>query len=285
MFGTIPGAPLRSSPTRTSMPSISFSENLVTVTSAQERQVVNELQSILDKQNQQRAEQSVPAMGSMAIKNEPQQNFIPMSCSAVPLDLQFPSAVVPVSSTVETSTGIMAPQVGFNEQAVTSSQFGPVTQLQSVSSTVQLLQRQGSMEMPNMEQTMITELMPTTRGTVASSGTLVSVASGPTANSVAGNCQHMTNSITAVSSAICQVGDIIKMEGQQTAPMGNHMNINIAIPRAVVTTAQSATPTSFMSGDLQPHQGTITNALTQMSDNELINFINPSCFEQNVPLV
>ncbi len=36
------------------------------------------------------------------------------------------------------------------------------------------------------------------------------------------------------------------------------------------------------SGDLQ---GSIANALTQMSENELINYINPSCFEQNLSLV
>jgi len=34
---------------------------------------------------------------------------------------------------------------------------------------------------------------------------------------------------------------------------------------------------AFMNGELQ---GTLANALTQMSDNELINYINPSCFDQ-----
>lgn len=36
----------------------------------------------------------------------------------------------------------------------------------------------------------------------------------------------------------------------------------------------------LMGGELQGDQGSIANALTQMSDNELLNYINPNCFEQ-----
>jgi hypothetical protein len=37
---------------------------------------------------------------------------------------------------------------------------------------------------------------------------------------------------------------------------------------------------NLMGEELQANQGSFANALTQLSDNELLNYINPSCFDQ-----
>ncbi|XP_021950843.1 nuclear factor of activated T-cells 5 isoform X1 [Folsomia candida] len=294
--------PIPTSPTRTTVPTSSFRESIHSAQAAQERQVVNELQCILDQSvSQHRTEQnSVSEMHNLiSIKseimqqdfssiNQQQQHAMSMSAT-VPLDLQFPSAVT-VESSTSTNSNMVQSQMSFSgqQQGVnTASQFSPTTtSLSCITPTtaIPMLTRQGSVELVNVEHQILSELLP---GQV----TMTSVPQTNSNSAITVTCQSLGSSMSVASNDMCQVSDIIKME-TQSSPIGPQLNV---IPLNTVASVASSQPpsavptglapqTGYMvgggNGDFQVHSGSIANALTQMSENELINYINPSCFEQ-----
>lgn len=270
---------LQTSPTRTNLAPLQFPENMH-VQSAQERQVVSELQSILDQSVQQRNDG--PISGMITIKHEgqgfPGMHQTPITAATVPLDLQFPNAVVPVTSVDSSNSSVLPTQ---QQMSFTEANPQPFVQTATqmngmMSPPVPILTRQGSVEMVSVEHQMLNGLMPTSQGTMSSSNM----------NGVVSTTG--SNAIMAVTSAgMCQVGEMIKME-----PQGSSVGATAVSTMPITNVVSSAQPQpslapgqSYMGNELQAHSGAIATALTQMSENELMNYINPSCFEQNVPLI
>jgi hypothetical protein len=99
------------------------------------------------------------------------------------------------------------------------------------------------------------------------------------------------NNVPEMSVGSCITSGIIKADTRTVntgMSMGatdtitvNGMNIsNLSQPTPITTMPMNNG--TYMVGDLQGHQTNLTSVITQMSDNELINYINPSCFEQNL---
>lgn len=293
------------------MPALPFPENMHSLQTAQERQVVNELQCILDQsvqqqehqrteQHQQNAVSEIQNM--MIVKSEQQQPFVSINqqnsinSMSVPLDLQFPSAVVPVT-TVESNNNPMVQvqsQMAFGSDQVVSnaSQFVPSRSLACMPPP--MMSRQNSVEMVNVDQQMLTDLIP-------NPATMVSIPQSTSNSAITVTCQNL-GPMTAVSSnGMCQLGvggGMVKLESQNSNPMNNQILMGTIVSAVSSNNNQSQPetgvvgvgigPQNYMGatpGDLHAHPGSIANALTQMSENELINYINPSCFEQNLSLV
>jgi hypothetical protein len=260
------------------MPTLQFPEIMQSV---QERQVVSELQCILNQSSQhsQQINENTSEMQSTLMSIKTEQNFAsiqqtPLSAATVPLDLQFPNEMTPVT-TVDNS--IVQSQMVFVNQAVSTPQFVPTTTM------VNPLVRQASVEMINVEQQMMTEMMPNSQVT---SGNMVTNVSAPQTSNVPVTMQSLDNSGVLVTSGVCQMGGMIKMESQMAQictsigqmPLNNQQVVNSLAPGV------NMVPQGFVGtgGELQANPGTITNAFTQMSENELMNYINPSCFEQGL---
>jgi hypothetical protein len=285
------------------IPPLPFTSNLIPTTSAQERQVVSELQCILEQSVQQNQQQEkavsemMNATDILSIKPEISYNNMnielsqnSITTSSVPLDLQFPTDNI---QTVRS--------VGFSDHTIPSSQYSSVQSLSCMAPEVtsQLLNRSANSVELTAEQKLLTELLPGSQALVPTTpNTIHHSLGGSTAimamSSTASNDMVMTLSgnVPAMSVMDCLGSGIIKTEPQTlttTNVTGNANTIQVngmavgstqSQPSAVASVTMNNG--SYMVGDLQGHQGTITNAITQMSDNELINYINPSCFDQSL---
>jgi len=303
------------------MTGLSFSSNIITSpTTAHERQVVNELQCILDQSVQQNQQHQKVANDIMSTANNitimstkssdssnsnsnTSSNFDGANLSSivvpssVPLDLQFPTdnihQVTSVSSGVSFSEAISNPQSYSNSSVQQTVQ----TVVQNMNSMSPVMSRSSSMDHSmemNAEQKLLTELLPGSAemlvsvpntNTMSLSVPDLSVASciQPGTNGTMIKAEPGSNLISSVSSTVngnsiaIATSNILShnIQGQQHQQPGlNSMVNSMGNSGGVVF--------NNVVGDLQGHQGNITNAITQMSDNELINYINPSCFEHNL---
>jgi len=265
-------------------------------TSAQERQVVNELQSILEQSVQQNQHDKVVAdmMSATTIMSiKPENTFSNVLASiqenvnlnvpaSVPLDLQFPT------DTIQSGTSVIP--VAFPEQEIGNPPFSsaPVISCINPEGISQLMTRSVNLE-TNADPKLLTGLLSDPQTSIASSNSFVIPAalSSIPMNSVNSDSMTLAEVVTAsqLRDVDCRGQVLIKAEPQLPLATNVCMAINNSIvssqPTPTIASNGTINPTNFI-GELQPHQGTFANALTQLSDNELMNYINPSCFEQNL---
>lgn len=264
------------------------------VTSAENASVVNNFQSVLQQTVQQAQQVETKPVVSLiksatellnqsmdSINKPPVTNTfptLPMQAenkpavsNAIPLDLQFPTGDLPTTE----AGSIVATTVANPFQS-------NVTQLNCVS----IPQLIGDINMNGTIATTATSppvLAATVSVSDAQQQATVTSPNSVVITTVSPPAQVTTQALTV---ADCLGQAIIKAE---PTPVNNEISLAIAnnvvtVPSTTGAPAVTGTTTQVAMGllggsELQPHQGTIANALSQMSDNELINYINPNCFE------
>jgi len=242
--------------------SMNFESSLmVPVTTAQqERQVMCELQEILDHSSQQ-------AMMSMA-DTKPSTIHGPTSFFGMNLVGSLP---MEVQTTFQEQSPIIITQtspVPAHQQPTTSpvNLFNEITQ----HSLQGMPRRQSNPSICPYEQTVTgTGVMPEMMGIQPVDPQILTISADEMMGCMSQNMKTESNSPESSSSS--QSTSQSSSSSQQQQQQGQ-------------TTSQIINVINIMGGDLQGdqsfNQGSIANALTQMSDNELLRYINPSCFEQ-----
>lgn len=251
--------------------------------------VVNNFQSVLQQVVQQQAE-SKPVVTliksasdlieSMKPPTAPTtfstiaiQNEKPVVTNAIPIDLQFPTQDLPTTeaptmTTVNNPFQTSEPQINCVSIPQMMNGMGMTGPIPTAATSPSGISTAIPVTTPQQQQ----------NSTVVTTGMVIQAGISPASAPVA---------VSSLSVADCLGQAIIKEEPPPAINTGLRLVMSNNVTSAVVPSAlppgTAPPPTTVMGlmggGDLQPHQGTIANALSQMSDNELINYINPNCFD------
>lgn len=191
----------------------------------------------------------------------------PVVSNSIPLDLQFPTQDLPTTEAPAITTASNPFQS--NEQPLNCVTLPQIMSGITMNGTIPTT----TTAAPVIASTVVVPLTqqqspPTTANDVTT------IAPGSTPAQVA---------VSSLTVADCLGQAIIKSEPMPTMNLTMNNNVVLTVPPTVPTTLPNGVTPQAMGllggADLQQHQSTIASALSQMSDNELINYINPNCFE------
>jgi len=256
-----------------------------TAIAQQEREVVNELQEILDQSSQQSS--------MMGMSNDTKPNIMgPTSFIGQTISLEQTTATSPYQSTVATTVTSPAshhstsPRTLFGESAQHSS---PPTTL--FGQTI----IQHSSPPPAIFNETVQQLSPVNVNPFTTASNL---AGGVSMTCVQGQVGTMTGDVLVQNidtnmgpgSLICTTSETVTggnpcmsetmMKTEPSSPVLQSSCQGGQVTSEQVQPVVTQTVMNLMEGVLGGTQSSLTNAFTQLSDNELLNYINPSCFDQ-----
>ena len=227
------------------------SSTLMTPTTTAQQQVVNELQCLLDQtsQNSMISMNETKPQLTLGPTNFMGQNIGNGNCS-MDVSSSFQQQLnvgSPPLSQQSSSPGTLYSELN-NQRQHHQQQLSPTIN----NSTMNPFQTPTTSTIPQMIQCTMSQ-------SVDSQGLLSSNMMCPS-----------TTAADSVSGVInCLAQSIMKTE--PVSPIYSASRQTITQPMANM---------NLMGEDLQANQGSFANAITQLSDNELLNYINPSCFDQ-----